>query len=180
MFATGICPQCGVEKSSSASLAHCPGCLIKLALPAAPEAGPVGKPRPGKPRLFGDYELIEQIGRGGMGVVYKAREVALNRTVALKMILAGELASAEMIERFQIEAEAAANLHHPNIVPIYAIGEEGGHHYFSMELVEGQSLDQLLTEFRLPKGAHCSLDRAALREAHAEIARLLATVARAM
>jgi len=180
MFATVICPQCGLEKSSSASLTHCPGCLIKLALPAAPEGGPAEKTRPGKARLFGDYELIEQIGRGGMGVVYKAREVALNRTVALKMILAGELASPALIERFQIEAEAAANLHHPNIVPIYAIGEHGGHHYFSMELVEGQSLDKVLTEFRLPKGTNCSLGRAALREAHAEIARLLATVARAM
>jgi len=73
MFATGICPQCGIEKSSSASLAHCPGCLIKLALPAAPEEGTVEKMRPGKPRLFGDYELIEQIGRGGMGMMRGAR-----------------------------------------------------------------------------------------------------------
>ena len=180
MFATGICPQCGIEKSSSASLAHCPGCLIKLALPVAPEEGPLERTRVGKLRFFGDYELIEQIGRGGMGVVYKAREVALNRMVALKMILAGELASPTLIERFQIEAEAAANLHHPNIVPIYAIGEHGGHHYFSMELVEGQSLDKLMREFTLPKGNNGSLGRAVLREAHAEIARLVATVARAM
>src|SRR3954466_7451101 len=180
MFATGICPQCGVEKSSSASLTHCPGCLIKLALPAAPEGGPAEKTRPGKPRLFGDYELIEQIGRGGMGVVYKAREVALNRTVALKMILAGELASPALIERFQIEAEAAANLHHPNIVPIYAIGEHDGCHYLSMELVEGQSLDKLLSEFTLPNAKATSLGRAALREAHGAIARLMAAVGRAV
>jgi serine/threonine protein kinase len=100
--------------------------------------------------LFGDYELIAPIAKGGMGVVYKARQRKLNRIVAVKMILSGQFADASDIERFYAEAEAAAGLSHPNIVAIHEVGEVNGQHFFSMDYIEGQSLAALVQENPLP------------------------------
>ncbi len=101
-----------------------------------------------QPKRLGDFEVVREIGRGGMGVVYEAIQVSLNRRVALKVLPPGATPEQRDIERFQREAQAAGSLDHPNIVPIYAQGEEEGTHYYAMKLVQGRSLDQIIHDVR--------------------------------
>src|SRR5215470_15153987 len=97
---------------------------------------------------LGDFEILRELGRGGMGIVFEARQVSLNRKVALK-VLSGTLGlTSKAVIRFKREAEAAAKLHHTNIVPIYATGEQDGTHYYAMELIEGPGLDQMIAQMR--------------------------------
>jgi serine/threonine-protein kinase len=117
------------------------------------------------PCRFGDFELLEEIGRGGMGVVFRARQISLDRETAVKMILRGELASPDDRQRFRSEAEAAARLDHPGIVPVYNVGEHDGRPFFNMKYVAGRTLAQILAEGPMPP-----------REA----ARILSAVARAI
>jgi serine/threonine protein kinase len=105
------------------------------------------------------YEILAELGRGGMGVVYKAQQIRLERIVALKMILTGQLASTAEVQRFHTEAEAAASLDHPNIVPIYEVGQHEGQHYFSMAFVDGGSLEKRVAGKTMPSHEAAELVR---------------------
>jgi len=143
-----ICPDCGLEFPPGSG---CPGCSLRLAL--SPDAmTPLEARRPVPPglksRFFGDYKIQDEIARGGMGVVYRARQLSLNRLVALKMIQSSHLLSDEARLRFRVEIEAVAQLNHPHIVSLYESGEHEGAHYFTMRLVEGGDLANQLKKER--------------------------------
>jgi WD40 repeat protein len=114
---------------------------------AARTETPAVSPTLGARKQFGDYQLLKEIGRGGMGVVFEALQGRLDRTVAVKMILAGEFASDEQIQRFIAEARSVAHLDHPNIVPVYEVGEHAGLHFFSMKRVDGGPLTAQIASY---------------------------------
>src|SRR5271170_5161074 len=168
-----VCPRCGKSIPGDAPQGLCPACLLGCALdseatlpPTEPTLPPAVAPKsPEAVGLVPGYEILGELGRGGMGVVYKARHLKLNRVVAVKMILAGGHAGAADLGRFRTEAEAIARLQHPSIIQVYEIGEHEGKPYFALEFCPGGNLAQKLDGTPLPP-----------REA----ARVVETLARAM
>lgn len=137
--------------------------MVKDAAPQYAERQHAASPTLGE---FGRFELLEEIGRGGMGVVFKARQEGLNRVVALKMVLSSHLASADQIRRFHAEARAAASLRHPNIVGIFEFGEFAGQHYFAMEHIDGESLSELLSHGMVDAETTADCVRSVARAVH--------------
>jgi serine/threonine-protein kinase len=156
------CPHGVFRPGSPAGL--CPRCLYESVLAEEPDPEEQGSDRRS---LFGGYELIKKLGEGGMGVVYMARQIGgIRRVVALKRIREGELAGDAERRRFLDEAEGAAKLHHPHIVPIYDVGEDNGQPYFTMKLMSGGTLAEARARFAEPRRA-AALVRAIARAVHA-------------
>jgi serine/threonine protein kinase len=164
MSSIRVCPICAAPLAADAPAGLCPQCLLKAALSgqSAADTAITGAwnsdagtatipPSAGvKLRYVGDYELLEEIARGGMGIVWRAKQISLNRTVAVKTIRAGALATDDDVQRFLREAEAAANLQHPNIVAIHEVGEHHGQYYFSMDYIAGRDLAAIRRDGPMP------------------------------
>jgi TolB-like protein len=165
--ASRVCAECGATVFADAPQGFCSVCLFRTGLASLEnENGEAFEPTVARMlKDFGDYELLEEIGCGGQGVVYRARQKSLNRIVALKVIGLAHWATEAHVKRFRLEAEAAASMNHPCIVPIYEVGERDGACYFSMGLVEGGQLDAVAKREPIP-----------LRQAAELIAKLARTV----
>jgi len=134
----------------------------------------------GVPRQIGDFRLVREIGRGGMGVIYEAEQVSMRRRVALKLVLPAVAGSTQAIRRFKREARAAGRLHHTNVVPIYAMGQHDGHVYYAMELVEGLPLNALVDRWRSGRQAPSPAAGDGTRPSYARLAEMFAGVADAL
>lgn len=163
------CQACGAPLAEGNSGQHCPACLLRSALEVN-DATDTAADGDSFPRSFGSYELLGEIGRGGMGLVFKARQPNLDRLVALKVLLIGRYADEVSRRRFRFEAEAAAKLQHPNIVTVHEVGEFEGQPYFTMDFVDGPNLAELSDGRPLPAKDAARLVRdvaAAIASAHA-------------